>query len=261
MNIKTGLELEKQNILKKRTLAEEQLKRCPPGMIRFNKNGNGTKWRQVFGDRPSRIIPKKEAKTAELLARKKFLSDTIKICNDQIQLIEAFLNQYPDSLAYPGNLTDDNQDYRALLAPFFKAPEEVEAWVNKEFESNPEFPESLIVPTKCGIMVRSKSESIIADALYERGIPFRYEQQLLIGEFKFYPDFTILDPRDPRRVIYWEHLGRMDDPRYINRTRFKLSNYLEARLIPGINLILTSETHKVPLDINYVSLLVSHFFE
>lgn len=54
-------------------------------------------------------------------------------------------------------------------------------WEVTEYVRNSEYPERLIVPTKAGIPVRSKSEAMIANELFDRKIPFRYEEELLLG--------------------------------------------------------------------------------
>jgi exodeoxyribonuclease V alpha subunit len=56
-------------------------------------------------------------------------------------------------------------------------------------------------------VVRSKSEVIIANMLFERGIPFRYEQPLYGPDGSFYlPDFTITWRGAD---YYWEHVGML----------------------------------------------------
>lgn len=62
---------------------------------------------------------------------------------------------------------------------------------------------------------RSKSEFLIASALKDAGVPFRYECSLYLNGYgTVYPDFTVLNKRT-RRVFYHEHLGMMDDINYV----------------------------------------------
>lgn len=65
-----------------------------------------------------------------------------------------------------------------------------------------------------GERVRSKSEVMIADALAQAGLPYRYECPLMLGTAVVHPDFTILR-REDRKELFWEHLGRMDDVGYV----------------------------------------------
>ena len=86
--------------------------------------------------------------------------------------------------------------------------------------------DSLIHRTESGDLVRSKSEVIIADKLFARGVDYAYEQPLTLpnGSTR-YPDFTIADPA--RGVtFYWEHLGLLDDPAYRTRWERKRVEYL-----------------------------------
>jgi exodeoxyribonuclease V alpha subunit len=62
------------------------------------------------------------------------------------------------------------------------------------------------------LMVRSKSEVIIANILADRKIPFKYEIPLYADDGTFYlPDFTINLFGDQ---YYWEHLGMLSVPTY-----------------------------------------------
>ena len=63
-----------------------------------------------------------------------------------------------------------------------------------------------------GDWFRSKSEVIIANLLFERGIPFRYEETLRSpdGATRL-PDFTITWKK---KTYYWEHLGMLDVESY-----------------------------------------------
>jgi exodeoxyribonuclease V alpha subunit len=65
-----------------------------------------------------------------------------------------------------------------------------------------------------GIMVRSKSEVIVADILTSLGISCEYEQRLVSranpADFRL-PDFTVSYEGD---TFYWEHLGMLSVPSY-----------------------------------------------
>ena len=65
-----------------------------------------------------------------------------------------------------------------------------------------------------GIMVRSKSEVIVADILTSLGVSYEYEQKLSSkddpNDFKL-PDFTVSYEGD---TFYWEHLGMLSVPSY-----------------------------------------------
>jgi len=77
-------------------------------------------------------------------------------------------------------------------------------------------PENLIHRTSTNILVRSKSEVIVADTLTRFGISYKYEDPLFAtdntNDFRL-PDFTI---KYEGETWYWEHLGMLSVPSYAN---------------------------------------------
>lgn len=95
--------------------------------------------------------------------------------------------------------------------------------------------------------MRSKSEVAIANLLFHNGIPYKYECPVTVkGGEKLYPDFTILDVKR-RRIIYWEHLGRMGDMSYVSKNIWKLDEYKKVGIYLGINLFVTFESGTSPV--------------
>lgn len=88
--------------------------------------------------------------------------------------------------------------------------------------------EGLIHLTERGDLVRSKSELVIADKLFARGVEYAYEQPLVLPNGRIrYPDFTIAD-HARGMTFYWEHLGLLDDPGYRSRWERKRAEYSDA---------------------------------
>jgi ATP-dependent DNA helicase RecQ len=76
--------------------------------------------------------------------------------------------------------------------------------------------------TVSGVMVRSKSEVIIANLLSQYGIPFEYERYLIASGVGFLPDFTLfVDGKE----LYLEHLGRLDLEQYRQNWAIKKAWY------------------------------------
>ena len=92
--------------------------------------------------------------------------------------------------------------------------------------------EGLIHRTRRGDSVRSKSEVIIADLLYSKGIKYEYELRLpgRDGGVR-YPDFTI-QGEETGQTIYWEHLGMMRSPAYRRRWQQKQTWYRKEGVLP-----------------------------
>lgn len=102
-------------------------------------------------------------------------------------------------------------------------------------------------------MVRSKSEVIIANMLHERNITFHYEKPLFAADGTMYlPDFTLVWNGEE---IYWKHVGRLDDPQYVEKWIAKQAWY--SKYFPG-KLRTSFEKNpgkapgapKVPLDVS-----------
>jgi hypothetical protein len=130
---------------------------------------------------------------------------------------------------YRGFAAEQHSEIARRITNLFVDPSPREVAVG----SQPRFlEEGLIHRTERGDLVRSKSELVIADKLYARGVEYVYEQPLMLpnGHIR-YPDFTVSD--HARGVtFYWEHLGMLDDPGYRARWERKRNEYLESGIRP-----------------------------
>lgn len=107
--------------------------------------------------------------------------------------------------------------------------------------------EGLIHKTKKkGLIVRSKSEVIIANELINRNINFEYERILEEGGHRFLPDFTFEDASGD--IIIWEHLGMLDNPAYKASWEKKKEIYKELGFIDGENLFTTRDHENGAFD-------------
>lgn len=99
------------------------------------------------------------------------------------------------------------------------------------------YEEGKIHKTLAEQMVRSKSEVIIANILFDRDIPFRYEIPLRASDGTFYlPDFTLTMHGEE---WYWEHLGLLENEKYRNHWEIKQDWYKKHGFAD--RLIVTSE--------------------
>jgi energy-coupling factor transporter ATP-binding protein EcfA2 len=111
----------------------------------------------------------------------------------------------------------------ARITNLFSAPRPVE--IDGRFMEA-----GLIHHTRKGIHVRSKSEVIIADLLYSKGIDFVYERELVLGGSKRLPDFTIEDA-DTGETYYWEHLGMLNNASYRRKWEAKRAWYASQGIL------------------------------
>lgn len=89
------------------------------------------------------------------------------------------------------------------------------------------------------LLVRSKSEAIIANELITAGIKFKYEDALPYGDKTYRPDFTFVD--DSGETIIWEHLGMLTVPEYEKAWQKKLQMYKDLGYIEGETLFTTRD--------------------
>ena len=97
-------------------------------------------------------------------------------------------------------------------------------------------------------MVRSKSELVIANILYENNIEYHYER-VLEGDVdgrKLRPDFSFIDPAGD--VIIWEHLGMLSREDYRVGWKWKRNWYAQNGFTLNHNLFTTKDDPKGGLD-------------
>lgn len=127
-------------------------------------------------------------------------------------------------------------DTKQRFTDLFEKPNIVQIEKNnqkKYFEKN------LIHRTLRGEMVRSKSEVIVANLLDKMGVEYKYEEDLVLGERSFIPDFTL---RYKGKLSYLEHLGMTNDYSYMKKWENKKAYYQEYGISENKgNLIITKD--------------------
>ena len=177
----------------------------------------------------------------------------------EIKIIQKYLRSYSDSIAELFSCCP--QMLKDKLDPADMSEEDyIYFWQKVNFVPKPLGDDVPFHLTLNGERVRSKSEEIIANALFSKGIPYRYgcPVKLRNGEM-VHPDFTILDVRN-RREVFLEHLGKADDPDYVNRNMWKFREYERSGINLGQNLLITYETDKDPLNSKIVEAFIKTHF-
>lgn len=236
---------------------QAKLTAYPEGHFYCTRDGNHYKWYHSNGSNQT-YIPKSNRHLAQQLAEKKYLSLKLKELVHEKRAIEFYLRHHSNTTSE--EWFANHPEYHKLLSPLFQTQsEELLNWIKSPYETNLKYPEQRIHKTISGISVRSKSEALIDMALYIKGIPFRYECALHLGETTIYPDFTIRHPITGE-IYYWEHFGQMDNPKYAQNTISKLQLYTSHGILPGIHLITTYETATKPLTTDIIERIISEFF-
>lgn len=198
---------------------------------------------------------------AKELAKKHYYIDLKNIIQKRLKALNKFVTDYPfkEIEAIYDDLCDER---KVLIDPIeITVKEKVKQWMEEVYEKNVSFSENLRYETEQGDIVRSKSEVIIANILYQhrKDILYKYEKPLEIienGRKKtIYPDFTIINVHTGD-VTYWEHAGIMDDAFYANEFVRKMNVYIANGLLPGKDVLLSFETKENALDIKLVKKMV-----
>ena len=121
------------------------------------------------------------------------------------------------------------------------------------------YEQALIHRTLKGDLVRSKSEVIIANMLYEAGIEYEYEKELDLGEDGIrIPDFTI-DDAESGTCFYWEHCGMLGDASYNKHWQEKKALYEKHNIVEGENLIVSEDSLNGGIDSAAIKALIDKY--
>lgn len=235
------------------------LDRCPEGRLLYTKINGKPGYFNVSakdGKRVTKVITKNK-EMLEALIRKELLSNEQLVIENEQNFLKGCMSGIPENNAskvlrdmlgkYPEMTTE------TLLGIFQSRLQDTE-WDTVSFEQSVRYPEKKTQITSRGLQVRSKSEVIIAEALYEAGVPFHYEELLYIGDTAYAPDFTIR--RADGKIFYWEHQGLMSDMLYYDRFLNKMRVYSTAGIVPWDNLILTYDSLDGHIDIREVRMQI-----
>ena len=262
-------ELNRLDILKNKS--SEFLKNAPDGSLYITNNKKQCQyyWRKSKEDRHGVYIKKKNKKLIWDLAQKEYALKLLTKIEENRKHIEKILNKYnfDEGIQVYENLNPLKQ----MIVQPYVLPEEdyVEYWCKHQKNEKEKLhgkiakkytiKDELEIITENGEKVRSKSEKILADKFKSMGIPYAYEQPVLLKEYGYVlPDFKILNKKN-RKEYYWEHFGMMDDSEYAEKTIKKLESYEKNGIFPGKNLIMTFETQQHPLNMRIVSKNIEEF--
>lgn len=204
----------------------------------FTREKENKKWIKKY-------YKKAQRKYAQQILQEEYINNTIIKLEKNIKLIEKFTTEYKQNRAwtYYENLPSIQQQ---VLTPVLLPQQTyLEKWEKEPYTQKQFYIDDLKHYTTKNEQVRSKSEVIIADTLNSMGIPYKYEKPLTLGNHTIHPDFTCLNPRT-RKEIIWEHFGLMDDPQYAANSCKKLQTYQNSGLFLGQEIIISWETTTSP---------------
>lgn len=236
-------------------------------------------------------------KEISLFAQKRYLRELKKVAKREIAQLEKcliILNSEKDGIS------DINEVYDSLpeaLKPFVKPlslldDDYATQWQEgnlvvkrKRIHAEDDYHK---FKTIRGDYVGSKSEAIIADRLFVNNIPYHYEVAFtpeaepdnsrpvfdaygrLVGfeaigfnptdRDTLHPDFYVLNKRT-RKAYFWEHLGRLSDPKYCTDNLNRMVRIIDAGYTIGEEILITHEDSYNPLRLESIDEIIDKYLK
>lgn len=247
-------ELHHQKILLKKS--KQILKKGTEGTLRCRLRKEGTAIYRIKreGGRQQEVNITDQKDLIKELVEKRVYQKILPAAEKNIEILKKLKEQYqPDS--FKETIGRLSQSYReAILALGYEKTIDKKTFkpIQYHFDEKRHIHE-----TNCGLMVQSKSEVIITNALTSYGIPFSYEKDFPRYEndpWPMQPDYTFDLPNG--EVKLWEHLGMLKREKYCKRNADKLYIYQMQGFHIGRNLIITQDDAKGNCSSPYIDKMI-----
>lgn len=237
-----------------------QLKNVPEGSLRLSKSHGKYQYYQCTDNKKKgKYLCKDKMTLIRGLAQKTYDERVLRLAKKRISQIQKITKDYEDN-EIENVYLDEHSERQKLIKPIEPTWEmrlkewKAKEYIGKGFEDNVP-----VILSEKGERVRSKSEKILADYFYRHGIEYKYECPIYLkGLGTVYPDFTFLSSKTGEE-IYWEHNGRVDDPKYARRMVRKINAYENNGIYAGEKLILTYETEQTIINTGKIEQLVKRY--
>lgn len=188
------------------------------------------------------------------LCRKKFLQNQKKQIENNLNVIKGKTLKFDDRT--PREIVAELPHFYIEFPDDYFFHPSVEKWKNITYLTNQYKKENLIYVTNAGINVRSKSEQMISNILFDYGIPYRYEPLIVSDGKRYYPDFWIKNPYTGNDYLL-EHFGLLQSSDYSENMNDKMSFYRSNGYVVNENILYTFESDV--RDINHLRKLIIEF--
>ena len=252
------LELELKNRLteieKRLEFVRCELDICCKGRLTEEKSGEHIHYIQSINANGKRIrkgISRQPEVIQSLIRRQIFEKEEESLLVEQKMIKKCFEKLKPfdmdNEIAKLRSVCPDLDEKTIFDALYLTADKD---WQNESYELSNYKPEMRRHVTSRGLKVRSKSEVLIAEKLYEHNIPFHYEEVLHFDSITLIPDFTIR--RSDGKLFIWEHEGMTNVQEYIEWQNHKGRLYASKGIVPWDNLIVTYDNAAGIIDLRII---------
>ena len=235
-----------------------ELEILPDGKLYvYQKNGKYYYSQRIpkggYRKKEHRIAITKDSETVLALVRKTFVEKAVQnIQNNILELDRVIENYCPVSEELV--MQSFCARYPELAKGIYYGGSDPDAWAADYIQ--PRFYEDDYKSVSAqGEDVRSGGEMYIMSRLDHFGIPYRYEDDTGIPDLQYAPDLKILRPRD-RKIIYWEHFGKVTDYGYVLDNIGKVKDYISYGIKPWNNLIMTFSNEEGGYDGKLIDALI-----
>ena len=240
---------------------EKSLKKVPQGIVNVHNSKGRVQYyyKENSKAKVRRYLKENEKILVKELCQKDYDERVLDSAKKELKILEKLYKIYQSKVCE--EIFESLNIHRQKFVVPLRLPDKeyIERWENELYEKPgfaADYPEYY---TDKGERVRSKSEVLIANALKNRGIPYKYEYPIRLDNgLTYHPDFRILKIKN-RKIVYWEHFGKMDDPEYVEKVVRKLNAYAQNDIFPGKNLIVTFENGKRPLNLKSINLMMEQY--
>lgn len=249
-----------QNLVEKKKV---EVVRAPRGLINIAHSGNRVQYyfKQSSKDRVRKYLNKNQAALIKSLCQKDYDERVLDTAERELNHLKRLQNLYKKGICEDvyGKIMSERKKW---IIPIELSDEDfILEWLNKDYPSKGFRDNTPEYYTDNGERVRSKSEILIANALKKHSVPYRYEAPLYLNGYgTIHPDFTVLNVKE-RKEYYWEHLGKMDEPEYIEQALQRIAAYEKNDIFPGDKLILSHETFKYPINSRNIEKIISKYLK
>lgn len=215
----------------------------------YQKNGKYYYCQRIpkggYHKKEHRISITKDSDTVLALVRKSFVEKAVANMQSNIVELDRTIGNY-SPVSEQCIMQSFCAKYPELAKGIYYGGSDPGAW-EADYAQPMFYVEDLKSVSAQGEMMRSGGEMYISARLDHFGIPYRYEDDAGIPDLNYAPDFKIMRPRD-RKIIYWEHFGKVTDYNYVLGNVDKVKDYIGYGIKPWDNLIMTFSNEKGGYD-------------